>query len=102
MTRDGTWTRSEGFTPLPRDWARLRRRVLRGSDVCHVCGNRGADQVDHVVARGAGGSDELSNLAPIHREPCHRLKTLKEATVIAAARRAASRRPVERHPGVAG
>ena len=96
------WERSEGFTPLPKNWHKLRRRVLRGSDVCHVCGNRGADQVDHVVARGAGGSDELSNLAPIHREPCHRLKTLKEATVIAAARRAASRRPVERHPGVAG
>ena len=91
--------RGPGFEGLPADWWRLRRRVLRRSELCHVCRLPGADEVDHVVPRAAGGGHNLENLAPIHKEPCHRLKTAKESAVIAAARRAVSRRPVERHPG---
>ena len=103
MAERTPWRRSEGWDGrLPKDWVRLRRKVLRKSELCHVCRRPGADEVDHVVPRAAGGSHELSNLAPIHKEPCHRLKTAKESAVLAAARRAASRRPVERHPGLAG
>jgi len=87
---------------MPAHWHRLRRKVLRRSELCHVCRLPGADEVDHVVPRAAGGTHDLENLAPIHGEPCHRLKTAKESVVLAAARRAASRRPVERHPGMAG
>lgn len=91
--------RAAGFEPLPKDWPRLRRAAMRKSELCHVCRLPGADEVDHVVPRAAGGTHELSNLSPIHKEPCHRLKTAKESAVIAAARKAASKRPVERHPG---
>lgn len=52
-------------------------RAHRG--VCHVCGLPGATVVDHVVPFAEGGTDEASNLAPIHPEPCHRVKSAGEA-----------------------
>ncbi len=36
---------------LPRNWWRIRARVLRRSDICYVCGLPGADEVDHVIPR---------------------------------------------------
>lgn len=57
-----------------------RKRILAlYLDTCHVCGKRGADQVDHIVPLAEGGADEDGNLAPIHAEPCHREKTAAEA-----------------------
>lgn len=68
-----------------------RRRKDRNASVmaehggcCHVCGQPGADQIDHVVPLAHGGTERRSNLAPIHAEPCHRLKTEAES---AASRR---------------
>jgi 5-methylcytosine-specific restriction enzyme A len=58
--------------------ARAKCILERFLYACHWCGNGGADEVDHVVALGEGGSDEESNLAPIHAE-CHRQKTQEEA-----------------------
>lgn len=46
---------------------------------CHVCGELGADEVDHVVALAEGGADTFENRRPIHSEPCHRIKTAEEA-----------------------
>ncbi len=83
--------------PLPPNWKRLRARVLRrDAGICHVCKNPGADAVDHVVPAFKGGTDDESNLAPIHdRVPphCHRTKTAHEANP-------ARRRPASDHPGV--
>ena len=57
-----------------REAARIRARVLRESDVCWICGQPGADSVDHVVPRSKGGGNEPSNLRPAHLFPCNRAK----------------------------
>jgi 5-methylcytosine-specific restriction protein A len=59
--------------------ARRKRILERYFYCCHVCGEGGADQVDHRIPLGEGGADEDWNLAPIHAEPCHREKTAAEA-----------------------
>lgn len=60
-----------------------RKRVLEGLRyVCHVCGKFGTDKdmdVDHVIPLAEGGADDESNLAPIHKEPCHSEKSRAEA-----------------------
>jgi 5-methylcytosine-specific restriction endonuclease McrA len=63
-------------------WAQQRRAhaILEHDDTCHVCGRLGADQVDHVIPLAEGGADNRTNLAPIHAVPCHRDKTLDEAS----------------------
>lgn len=83
-------------TPLPSNWKRLRARVLRrDGGFCHVCGAPGADAVDHIVPAFRGGTDDESNLAPIHDHVpphCHRAKTARESNP-------PRRRPVGTHPG---
>lgn len=59
--------------------ARARRIIDRDDTVCHVCGYPGADEADHIVALAHGGADTVENMAAIHREPCHREKTAREA-----------------------
>ena len=59
--------------------ARRKRILERYLYCCHVCGQKGADEVDHVVPLAEGGVDTEDNLAPIHREPCHREKTAAES-----------------------
>lgn len=47
------------------------KRILAASDVCHICGHPGADEVDHVQALARGGSEDMSNLRPAHgAKPC--------------------------------
>lgn len=76
---------------------RVKRDVLRAhAGVCHWCGKPGGDEVDHVLNRRAGGSDDPSNLAPIHKYPCHSEKTQLEAQ---RGRRGRSRREPPEHPG---
>jgi 5-methylcytosine-specific restriction protein A len=59
---------------------RLNRAVMELHEGrCHICGNYGADEVDHVVPLSEGGSDGMDNRRPIHSEPCHRTKTAEEA-----------------------
>lgn len=43
-----------------------RARILARDDVCHLCGEPGADAVDHVIAVANGGTDHPANLAPVH------------------------------------
>ena len=34
------------------------KRILAASDVCHICGEPGADAVDHVIPLARGGTDD--------------------------------------------
>jgi 5-methylcytosine-specific restriction endonuclease McrA len=53
--------------------------LYRDDTICHVCKRPGATIVDHIIPVNEGGTDDVSNKAPIHQEPCHRLKTADEA-----------------------
>ncbi|CAL8476417.1 HNH endonuclease [Caballeronia sp. S22] len=65
-------------------WQRLREIVLRrdsGICRCAECRRLGrvrvATEVDHVIAKAHGGTDDLSNLSAINRD-CHKAKTARE------------------------
>lgn len=64
---------------LPKDWAHRRRIILsRYDSVCHICGEPGADSVDHLES---GDDHSLENLRPAHQNVppyCHRSKTAQE------------------------
>ena len=34
------------------------KRILTASDLCHICGEPGADAVDHVIPLARGGTDD--------------------------------------------
>lgn len=53
--------------------------LFRDDTICHVCHKPGATEVDHIIPISEGGPDTLRNKAPIHPEPCHRVKSAAEA-----------------------
>ena len=60
-----------------RAWRELRDRILRDSDICHICGQPGADAVDHVIPVSRGGTNHRDNLRPAHHntgQRCNRVK----------------------------
>lgn len=64
-------------------WRKKRTAVLRRDRYlcqCAECKGRRlpASEVDHVVPKHLGGTDEFSNLAAIN-EDCHKAKTQREA-----------------------
>lgn len=64
-------------------WDKKRQQILeRDGGLCQVCLKRGvvtaAKQVDHIVPKAEGGTDQDENLQAIC-VPCHRVKTLEEA-----------------------
>lgn len=65
-------------------WDKLREIVLirdRYLCQCDDCKRlklvKEATQVDHIIAKAHGGTDELSNLRAINKE-CHKKKTARE------------------------
>ena len=67
-----------------RQWELLRLAALRRARYlcqCSECERTGrvrlAHEVDHIVPKAQGGSDELDNLQAINRE-CHQRKTQVE------------------------
>lgn len=65
-------------------WDKLRVFILkRDNGLCQPCIKQGrvtkATQVDHIVQKKSGGTDEESNLQAICTE-CHKLKTAREAS----------------------
>jgi 5-methylcytosine-specific restriction protein A len=64
-------------------WDRLRERILtRDGGLCQPCQRAdrvtAATEVDHVVNKADGGTDDDTNLQAICRD-CHRAKTAEEA-----------------------
>lgn len=60
-------------------WQKLRAQVLkRDKHLCIPCKKQGkltlAKEVDHIVEKANGGTDEMSNLQAICT-PCHKDKT---------------------------
>lgn len=70
---------------LPSDWRTRRLIVLkRDNGICYLCGQPGADTVDHVEP---GDNHNLDNLKAVHDrvEPhCHRYKTSQEGNTAKA------------------
>jgi 5-methylcytosine-specific restriction protein A len=67
-------------------WGQLRTQVLiRDRGLCQVCATRSqigiATEVDHIVAKAAGGSDAIENLQAICH-PCHVEKTAADRRVL--------------------
>lgn len=73
------WYGSTRKQRLPKDWAARRLIVLRRDQgICYLCGQPGADTVDHVTP---GDDHSLNNLKAVHDavEPhCHRAKSSQE------------------------
>jgi 5-methylcytosine-specific restriction enzyme A len=64
------------------EWQRIRKAVLkRDCGLCQVCKKQGrvtpATQVDHIIKKAAGGTDDEANLQSIC-EPCHEIKTASD------------------------
>lgn len=66
------------------EWDKLRLDILRrdkGLCRCAECKRTGrirvASQVDHIVPKANGGTDDWDNLCAIHAE-CHKLKTQRD------------------------
>lgn len=82
---------------MPAGWAKTRRRILRNTTVCYLCGLPGSEEVDHVVPRHKGGGED-ENLAPVHRS-CHAKKSASEGHARKRELREKRLRPRDRHPG---
>lgn len=64
-------------------WEKLREDIMRRDHgMCQPCLRSGhttiATQVDHIVQKADGGTDDPANLQAIC-EPCHREKTSRES-----------------------
>jgi 5-methylcytosine-specific restriction enzyme A len=71
------YANSDRRTRLPRNWATLRKRVLkRDGYSCYICGDF-ANEVDHIRA---GDDNDPENLAAICH-PCHMSKSGHEGGI---------------------
>jgi len=64
-----------------RPWRRLVEAVKRRDQyTCQACGHiTEQGECDHIVPIAKGGTDDLSNLQWLCKEPCHADKTAREA-----------------------
>lgn len=91
-----TWNNWPNYQRPP-GWKATRQRILtRDNYTCHICGQPGADQVDHLINVAAGGTHDDTNLAAIHNKPCHQRKTRQQTTRTTPT----EQRPPEPHPGL--
>lgn len=77
--------------PRPRISRKQRIAIFEAArGECYLCGGKikvgDAWDVEHVLARELGGSDEPDNLRPAHAK-CHRAKTAEDAALIAKSNR---------------
>lgn len=85
-----------------KEQARARRVIRNHGGICHVCGQPGATEADHVIPLAEGGADDESNMLPVHPSPCHRRKTAAEAQRGIDRRRAAANGDQQSEPGWGG
>ena len=100
MTRRSrsNWGREKSrLKPEFKSW-QVRFILNRDHGVCHVCGQPGADQADHVIPLAEGGANHTDNGAAIHAEPCHKNKTQDESRRGYERHRAQFRLPPDPHP----
>lgn len=92
------WGTSRRSSRLPKNWKSLRAQVLARDPVCRICTVRPSTVADHIVPMT--DDHRLEALQGVC-EPCHRLKTAREAAAFRAAARGPGRnREPERHPGL--
>ena len=96
-----SWYTSDRRGRLPRDWDRVRTRVLsRAAYQCQAiehdprCDGRATD-VDHIHAGDDHSLDNLQALSAV----CHRAKTARESITRNRARARMRLHPAEPHPG---
>lgn len=67
-------------------WQKLRGAYLRANPLCVDCAQHGrttaANEVDHILPKRLGGTDEWENLQPLCKS-CHSRKTARESTTSA-------------------
>ena len=70
----GSWA---GAAPMAPGWSARRAAVLdRDGHTCVLC-RQPATEVDHIVPRWRGGSDEMANLRALCT-PCHRARSARQ------------------------
>ncbi|MCK2239386.1 MULTISPECIES: HNH endonuclease signature motif containing protein [unclassified Crossiella] len=90
------WSGSTRASRLPRDWPRIRARILRRDPTCCVCWLVPSAQVDHIRP---GDDHSDANLRGICAA-CHASKSGREGGRASAAQREPTHRPTEPHPGL--
>lgn len=66
-----------------RSFKRMRTRILEESNVCWLCGQPGADTVDHIVPLSVAPDlgEVAANMAPAHRS-CNSRKGARLASSV--------------------
>lgn len=59
------------------EWAKTSKRILERDPICRICNRRRSKQVDHIIARREGGSEDDHNLRGLCRS-CHARKTVAD------------------------
>lgn len=89
VNKTSNWSKPERSSSTARGygwaWTKLRNRIMhRDGGLCQVCFSAGlivqAKEVDHIVAKHNGGTDDETNLQAICIE-CHKLKTAGESAL---------------------
>ncbi|MFC6022963.1 HNH endonuclease [Plantactinospora solaniradicis] len=77
--RHKVWKESSGTRQLPGNWSTLKKQARNfATKICVFCGLRDpGGQVDHVINRAEGGTDDPSNLGWACAR-CHDRKTEEE------------------------
>jgi len=60
-----------------RKWRELRSLVITRDPICRLCRDQLTIEVDHIVRKADGGTDDLNNLQGLCKA-CHQDKTLTE------------------------
>lgn len=96
------WAGHNRRADLPPNWPQIRAECFRVyGDICHLCGEPGATDVDHL---GDRNDHRIEMLRPAHGKDtpqrCHVYKSSAEGGRAKADKQGRRRRPPEPHPGL--